>query len=314
MLNKLISIFFLFSLISCYKSPFEQLVEKEPQIKSIKKYNSFLASEYTDYAKYLYQIKEEDAANHFAQKALDAFKGTYLNPEIPQNWAFPPNKIDEAIFAGKRLIAVNNFETKINLPIQLSHLILLYDCWISGKAGSMNQFIPNSSCKNRFYLLLDEIEEYKIITKTKKQKEKLDLTEFTLYFDFDSYKLNSKARRELKNTFEFLNNYDDTYSILLVGSTDSSGKKLYNKNLSTLRVKTVQNYLFKNGVPKNIVFRKSFGEEKPNMIANDRTQTENNRYVKIYISREGDIDKIPLPIIEQNIYYNKIINAKKGNN
>ncbi|MFT4717891.1 MAG: outer membrane protein OmpA-like peptidoglycan-associated protein [Rickettsiales bacterium] len=313
--NKLLAIFLILILASCYKEPFEELLEQEPRIKSIKKYNSFLASEYTDYAKYLHQIKDTESTNHFSQKALDAFSGAYLSPEIPQNWSFPPNKMDEAIFAGKRLMAVNNFNTKINLPVQLSHLILLYDCWISGKGHKIGQFIPNSSCKNRFYLLLDEIEEYETITKTKKEKEvELDLTEFTLYFDSNSYKLNSGATKELKNTLEFLNNYDDTYSILLVGSTDSSGKKLYNKYLSTQRVKMVKNRLFQNGVPKNVVYIKSFGENKPNMITDNKAQTKNNRYVKIYISRTNNISKIPLPIIEQNSYFNKITRAKKTTN
>jgi len=314
MINKLIFIFLTLILTSCFKEPFEIMIEKEPKIKAIKKYNSFLASEYVDYAKYLKRIKQEDASNHFSQKALDAFSGAYISPEIPQNWSFPPNKIEEAIFAGKRLMSVNNFDTKINLPIQLSHLILLYDCWISGKGHMMGHFIPHSSCKNRFYLLLDEIEEYKISNKRLKEEEKyLDLTEFIIYFDFNSYKLNNEAEKALKETFEFLNNYDDTYSILLIGSADSSGKKLYNKYLSTQRVKMVQNQLFKNGVPKNVIYYKSFGEQRPNMITNNKTQEENNRYVKIYISRTENISKIPLPIIEQTSYYNRITEAKMTN-
>ncbi|MDA7705395.1 OmpA family protein [Rickettsiales bacterium] len=292
----------------------ENLLKQEPQIKAVKNYNSFLSLEYANYAKYLHKIKEGESANNFAQKSLDAFRGAYLSPEIPQNWNFPINKIDEAIFAGKRLQNINNFETKIELPIQLAHLILLYDCWISGKASKFNQFIANSDCKNRFYLLLDEIEEYKSKIKEQKIENKiLDLTEFTLYFDFNSYQLNSDARIELKETLEFLNNYDDIYSILLIGSADSSGKKLYNKYLSTQRVKIVQNYLFKNGVPKNAIYKTSFGEEKPKMITDNKIQEKNNRYVKIYISRGENINKIPLPIIEQNIYFNKITEAKKRN-
>jgi outer membrane protein OmpA-like peptidoglycan-associated protein len=310
MINKFIFTILLLFLFSCQKSSFEILLKKEPQIKSLKKYNAFLAAEYTDYAKYLYQIKEEKLANHFAEKALDSFNGSYLSPEIPQNWDFPPNKIDEAIFAGKRLQAINNFTTKTSLPIQLSHLILLYDCWISGKASEFGQFIANSDCKNRFYLLLDEIEKYKIKEQNTKN-HKLDLTLFTLYFDFNSHKLNGDATIELKKTLEFLNNYDDLYSILLVGSADASGKKIYNKYLTTKRIDIVKNHLIKNGVPKDIIYQKSFGEEKPQIITSNKIQEKNNRYVKIYISRGENINKIPLPIIEQDSYFNKITKAKR---
>jgi outer membrane protein OmpA-like peptidoglycan-associated protein len=309
MIYKFIFIIFILFLSSCQNTPYEFLIERESQMLETKKYNSFLASEYAQYAKYLFNIQKEDEANHFAQKSLDAFEGAYISLEIPQNWNFPINRIDEAIFAGKRLQAINNFNTKIELPIQLAHLIVLYDCWISGKGSRKGQFIANSDCKNRFYLLLDEIEEYKIEEKEKKIS-KLDLTEFTLYFDFNSYQLNSDARTELKKTLEFLNNYDDIYSILLVGSADSSGKKIYNKYLSSQRVKIVKNYLFKNGVPKNVIYTKSLGEERPTMITNNKIQERNNRYVKIYISREENINKIPLPIIEQDIYFNKIRAAK----
>lgn len=313
MLNKLIALILLFFLTSCYTESFERLLQKEGRMRSVKGYNSFLALEYADYAKYLHYIRQNEIADYFSQKSLNAFDGAYLTPEIPQNWNFPASKLDEVIFAGKRLQAINNFKTKILLPTQLAHLILLYDCWVVSRGNNFNGFIANSTCKSRFYLLLDEMEE--LIKKSKESKPKepkkeLDLTEFTLYFDLNSYKLNNNAMDELKSSLEFLNNYDSIYSILLVGSSDASGRKIYNKYLSNKRILTVKNYLIKNGVPKHVITHKSFGEEKPALITQEKKQNIHNRYVKIYISREENINKIPLPIIEQKIYYDKIKSKK----
>jgi outer membrane protein OmpA-like peptidoglycan-associated protein len=71
------------------------------------------------------------------------------------------------------------------------------------------------------------------------------------YFSNDSYQLNSKAKKLLK---EIAAGADSTNCISLRGYADPSGNETYNRRLAKRRAESVQKYLLKLGVdPEQVV-------------------------------------------------------------
>lgn len=83
-------------------------------------------------------------------------------------------------------------------------------------------------------------------------------------FDFDSYKLNTKSKQVLDNVVVVLkNNPDIVVEIEVEGHTDSTGSLKYNDKLSMRRANAVKSYLIDNGISKDNISVKAFGETSP---------------------------------------------------
>ena len=83
-----------------------------------------------------------------------------------------------------------------------------------------------------------------------------------VFFDFDSYQLQKRSQVELNKVIEFLNN-NPKVRIELAGHTDSKGDDAYNKQLSAQRAQAVYEYLAANGIAKERLEHRGYGEEKP---------------------------------------------------
>lgn len=99
----------------------------------------------------------------------------------------------------------------------------------------------------------------KLRKQTKLTNEKWDTLRYSIFFDSGVDQLtkeNKAVLDQLKNDIDH-----DNYQIKLSGHTDKSGSAKYNKILSENRVKSVSNYLIKNGLNDRKIYFQSFGEK-----------------------------------------------------
>lgn len=93
-----------------------------------------------------------------------------------------------------------------------------------------------------------------------------------IFFDFDKTELKTASYAELNRLLAYLQKEEIT-KIEISGHTDSTGDDDYNKSLSDRRAKAVYAFFIENGVAKERLVSKGYGETKP-VVAND---TKENR-------------------------------------
>ncbi len=102
-------------------------------------------------------------------------------------------------------------------------------------------------------------------------------------FGFDSKKLSNEAKTNLDKLVKVLNTYPDT-DIEIQGHTDNKGSDSYNQTLSLSRAKEVSGYLSSNGIARNRITTKGFGESIPKYDNNTESGRAQNRRVEFVIS------------------------------
>ena len=109
-----------------------------------------------------------------------------------------------------------------------------------------------------------------------------------IFFDFDKATLRKISNVELKNIIRFMNKYPKV-SIEISGYTDSKGANDYNLKLSNERAAAVVNYLIVNGISKNRLVSKGYGESSPDATNQNADGSDNpdgrqlNRRVELKI-------------------------------
>tara|TARA_B100001769_G_scaffold258406_1_gene237331 strand:+ start:614 stop:1036 length:423 start_codon:yes stop_codon:yes gene_type:complete len=102
----------------------------------------------------------------------------------------------------------------------------------------------------------------------------------TIYFEFDKSNLTSKSIQTLKSTVNALND-NSSIQITLAGHADERGTREYNLALGQRRAETVSDYLVLNGISKNRITVKSYGEERPAVSGQNEKSYSKNRRVEI---------------------------------
>lgn len=305
------------TLLSCAPTPISELGSEEAKLKVMGKYESYLALEYLQFSRYLSATGQVRSAQFFGNKGLKVSKGYVTYPENPLNWDADPQQIENMIFMQQRLeTLLKKDRMKHYMPIQMAHLTYLYDCWISRESGTLFISDDLAKCRVRFTRLLDEIERYvDNFDKDKQSKVKIvqpKFKRFEIFFDLNSYKLNSRAKRELLKVVEYIKTLNGEYQILISGNADRSGNVIINQTLALDRANVVKKRLLRNGVVDRAVEVRAFGEGFPDVVTQDGTTESKNRSVRIYITKKYiDISVFPLPLIENIVYHDDILKARK---
>lgn len=314
MLKKFFQITALILTTSC-ASNLHELAKQENSLKLDNFYSSYLALEYLEYSRNLAVGGNRSDSEYFAKKGLDVSHGYKVIPESPISWGVALIEREDAIVAQKRLENISTYEVQKVLPIQMAHLTFLYDCWISKDYKPTFKTNELSKCKLRFYRLLDEIENYvEDLHKDRHPKTIIiepDFERFEIMFDLDVFNFNDKANKKLIEVIKYLNTLNGNYRLLLTGNADRSGNTLYNQNLALKRVEVVRNYLLKNGVAKDLIETRSYGEDFPDIITQKGVQQQSNRTVGIYVLKGGgSFVPYPLPLIMNDVYKNEVLKAR----
>ncbi|MFH0894590.1 MAG: OmpA family protein, partial [Bacteroidota bacterium] len=104
-----------------------------------------------------------------------------------------------------------------------------------------------------------------------------------IFFDFDQSTLRPESYIELEKLQKFLKD-NPKIKVEIGGHTDSNGDDAYNMKLSAARAKTVVDYLIANGITKDRMTFKGYGETMP-IIKDAKTDEEHqmNRRTEIKI-------------------------------
>lgn len=103
-----------------------------------------------------------------------------------------------------------------------------------------------------------------------------------IFFDFNKWDLKTASYPELNRVLDYLK--DGTIDkILISGHTDSVGDPNYNMNLSGKRAKSVMDYFIKNGISRDRLSFKAFGESQPKVPNDTPENRQKNRRVEFQI-------------------------------
>lgn len=83
-----------------------------------------------------------------------------------------------------------------------------------------------------------------------------------IFFETNEYELTDRSKIELNRVVDFMNQNPDT-RVVIEGHTDNQGEKVYNKDLSNKRAKSVYDYILDSGIDQNQLSFAGFGSDKP---------------------------------------------------
>ena len=101
-----------------------------------------------------------------------------------------------------------------------------------------------------------------------------------VYFDFDQYTLSSKSIQTLRSIAQVMEDNKDL-EITVSGHADERGTREYNLALGQRRGEAVRDYLLLNGISKNRITVKSYGEEYPLVKGSNESSWAKNRRAEI---------------------------------
>lgn len=101
-----------------------------------------------------------------------------------------------------------------------------------------------------------------------------------VYFDFDQYTLSNKSIQTLRSIAQVMEDNKDL-EITVSGHADERGTREYNLALGQRRGEAVRDYLLLNGVSKNRITVKSYGEEYPLVKGSNESSWAKNRRAEI---------------------------------
>jgi peptidoglycan-associated lipoprotein len=107
-----------------------------------------------------------------------------------------------------------------------------------------------------------------------------------VYFEFDKFKLLSNARKTIRSNAELIRKNLDkhsNYKILIEGHCDERGSSEYNLALGERRAQRTRDYLVSLGISPNILYTKSWGEEKAIDTGNNEETWRKNRRAEFHI-------------------------------
>ncbi len=115
------------------------------------------------------------------------------------------------------------------------------------------------------------------------------LSDRTIYFEFDSSKVQQRFMDVIKRHAAYLSQYGDV-QVRLEGHTDERGSREYNIGLGSRRAESVSRLLQAYGAGSDQVETVSYGEEVPAVEGHDEEAWSKNRRVELVYpaSRDGN--------------------------
>lgn len=155
--------------------------------------------------------------------------------------------------------------------------------------------VKNNGVNTQVFTLNDQPEEFDGDLETLKKKlssEDIKIGKVyeyrNIYYDFDKYNIREDAAKELDNVLGLLKEYPEM-QIELRSHTDIRGTNQYNDVLADNRAKSARSYLIENGVEKDRISIKSYGEKSLyyDCAGNcDEVKHQSNRRTEIKIISE----------------------------
>lgn len=231
-------------------------------------------------------------ASKFEERAKLAAMGKPSAPERLSDRAIPKDHLS-AISAGRERLA--DALSRGGARMVGEHAAAAqtaFDCWMQ-EAEENTQPEHIKSCKKEFDAAMVKLEAAlgaapatvaskpvkRVAVKSKKRTPQT--TQYVLYFDFDSAKINAAGM----NAIDLIKKDVKRDSVVsLAGYTDRSGSEKYNNLLSAKRARSVFSALKQAGL-KNQILTSAYGEKKNAVATKDGVAHRLNRRVELFITR-----------------------------
>ena len=99
-------------------------------------------------------------------------------------------------------------------------------------------------------------------------------------FEYDKFNLTAKSIQALKGVSDLMQR-NSKITLSIEGHADERGTREYNLALGQRRAESVANYLISNGVKRNRLNVKSYGEERPLALGSNDSAWSKNRRVEL---------------------------------
>ena len=115
---------------------------------------------------------------------------------------------------------------------------------------------------------------------SKSTAAKAVLANAVVYFEYDKSNLTAKSIQALRGVSDLMQR-NSKITLSIEGHADERGTREYNLALGQRRAESVANYLISNGIKKNRLNVKSYGEERPLALGSNDTAWSKNRRVEL---------------------------------
>ncbi len=276
----------LFLAAACSNPSLDKLRHAEkkgtPFQQSLQEYYMKLAEDEQDYGR-------DGLSQYVVDKGLRAAYGNEVLPESLNDKEHYNGYMQELRKAHIAFELINNAHTKEKLPDDTARTQSLFDCWVlrANVGAPKNQIeFCQQSFYNAFTLLTHKSDRKQydaIVTKNLDAPQPELSTSYLIYFDWDRATLSQIAQNNLRTIANALKSITEPFTLALNGHTDTSGSEQYNRELSERRAGTIQHWLSKFGISKDIMTIFAFGESDPLVKTGDGVKEEKNRRVEIFI-------------------------------
>ena len=115
---------------------------------------------------------------------------------------------------------------------------------------------------------------------SKSTATKAVLANAVVYFEYDKSNLTAKSIQALRGVSDLMQR-NSKITLSIEGHADERGTREYNLALGQRRAESVANYLISNGIKRNRLNVKSYGEERPLALGSNDTAWSKNRRVEL---------------------------------
>ncbi|SNS48327.1 WD40-like Beta Propeller Repeat [Ekhidna lutea] len=152
--------------------------------------------------------------------------------------------------------------------------------WQYGLVGEAEGYISETERLNFVNLKKSDTVEKFIRIFPIQKGETIELK--NIFFDFDKAELKTASYPELNRVLDYLTR-GTIDKIMISGHTDSKGDPNYNMGLSGRRAKAVMDFFIRNGISRDRLSYKAFGETKPKAPNDTPENRQKNRRVEFQI-------------------------------
>ena len=254
-----------------------------------------LAGEYRTFANTEQEVMfDYPDAMHFARKGLSAASGVTVLPEPVSDWNLNETHVGELTIARGRLVRAFDIGAREIAPVESAVAQARFDCWIEQQEENW-QMTDIVSCKGDFEDAIANLESLlaqQVVSpedamtpvaavpaapvEPMKPKDAM----YLVFFDFDKSNIASSAASVVDAVADEVK-ARNLSAVNIIGHTDTSGARAYNKKLSLKRASAVKDALIERGVDPTLITVDHRGEGELLVETADGVREPANRRVTV---------------------------------
>lgn len=229
-------------------------------------------------------------SNYLQWGGVNALDGGVI---APRDWtqvkvvSASPQELDAAF---KRLNYAISSGAVNTMPVEFSHALVAYDCWVGQQKAEPNASHNTTRCRDQYMYYAQYLPEpvpptkqITVVTDVPMVMKELH----KVYFAWDKYDLSADAKAKLDSARDTL--IDAGKGKLVIGGyTDASGSREYNQELSRKRAQAVADYLRLNPGEYEIDVN-AYGEDQLQVQTADGVREQANRVAIVGIRVVKDV-------------------------